>query len=76
MNALPRQVEAGERARSVPIDILAIPYLLVPPEELEAMWRAAREEEEAAEQKRVRDRVEEWASDTECRRGAVVAVAV
>jgi hypothetical protein len=60
---LERQVEAGERARSALVDILAIPYILVPPDELEAMWRAAREEEaeaEAAERERVRDRVEEW----------------
>ena len=42
-------------------DLLAIPYLLVPPEQLQTMVKAAEEKAEAAEQKRVQDKVEEWA---------------
>jgi hypothetical protein len=52
---------SGAHHNAFDFDLLAIPYLLVPPEELQAMLKAAEEEAEAAEQKRVRDKVGEWA---------------
>ena len=54
----------GAHHNTFDFDLLAIPYLSVPPEELQSMVKAAGEEEEkvkATEQKRVRNRVEEWA---------------
>ena len=54
----------GAHHNTFDFDLLAIPYLLVPPEELQTMVKAIREEEEkakATEQKHVRNRVEEWA---------------
>jgi hypothetical protein len=59
--------EAQERqrceARHVPdtLDILmTLPYILVPPNELQAMLRAAKEKAEAAEQRQERDKVDAW----------------
>lgn len=40
--------------------VMALPYLLVPPNELQAEMRAAKEKAEAAEQRHVQERVEGW----------------
>ncbi|KAH9027283.1 hypothetical protein EDB84DRAFT_1608777 [Lactarius hengduanensis] len=40
--------------------LMALPYILVPPDKLQAEMRAAKEEAEAAEQSRVQERVEGW----------------
>jgi hypothetical protein len=52
---------SGAHHNTFDFDLLAIPYLLVPPEELQAMVKDAEEKAETEEQKRVRDNVEEWA---------------
>ncbi|KAH9026847.1 hypothetical protein EDB85DRAFT_159729 [Lactarius pseudohatsudake] len=40
--------------------LMALPYILVPPDKLQAEMRAAKEEAEAAEQRHVQERVEGW----------------
>lgn len=40
--------------------LMAIPYILVLPDEHQEMMRQAREEAEAAEQRRVQEKVEGW----------------
>lgn len=40
--------------------LMVLPYILVPPNELQAMFRAAREKAEAAEQSRVHEKVDAW----------------
>jgi hypothetical protein len=47
-------------ARDEPDTLDMLPYILVPPNELQAMLRAAKEKAEAAEQRRVQDKVEAW----------------
>ncbi len=42
--------------------LMILPYCMVPPDELQAAMREARERAEAAEQKRVQEKVEEWVS--------------
>ncbi|EAU82801.2 hypothetical protein CC1G_11318 [Coprinopsis cinerea okayama7 len=50
------------RARGGPdrLEIMAVPFILVPPDQLRAVFREANERAEAAEQKRVREKVGNW----------------
>lgn len=40
--------------------LMILPYILIPPENLQTMFRQAEEKAEAAEQRRVEEKVDTW----------------
>jgi len=71
MEMIQKQAQEREdrhRARNLPdtFDMLMVlPYALVPPNELQEMMRKAKEMVAAAEQRRVKEKVNTWARQTE-----------